>query len=555
MDIEKWALKNAIEHEGKSLSGAVISKLLSEHPELKPSAGELVKEVAKICLEINKLTIEQQLKKLNELAPELLERKEKKEEEHLPPLPNAEMEKVATAFPPEPSKYAHIGHAKSIFVNHEYARRYNGKFILRFEDTNPEKADPKYYSAMLEDLEWLGVKPDEVYYMSDHFDEYYGYMEKLVKDGNAYVCTCPAEKVKEYRWGKIDCECRKTNSSAENLLLWKKMFTTFKEGEAILRLRGNMNSADSAMRDPTLARIIDKKHPRTKKNYKVYPNYDLPAAVEDRKITHRVRSKEFEARKGIQTLIRDYLGFKHPWIFEQARFSIDGTPTQGREIRKLIEEKKVTGWDDIRLATLRALRRRGILPEAIKEFSIETGLSNSESVHSWETLYSFNRRLLDKDAERYFLIRYPVKMTVKGAEKLKVKAKLHPEKKEYRTIETDGKFYVDKEDVKSMRVGKIVRLKDACNVKITKKGSVIQAEIVNDKIKDYPKIHWVPFNDNIKVKLLVGKELLKYRKSLYELDCAAEKNISKIKIGEIVQFERVGFCKKESKDLFIFSHN
>ena len=547
-EIRKWALKNAVEHKGKANSGSVMAKLLSEKPELKKKAKEVIKEVSKVCSEVNKLSIEKQKEEFKKYK---FTKKKVEKAYTLPKLPHAVKGRVVTAFPPEPSKFSHIGHAKAIIINHEYAKKYKGKFILRFEDTNPQKIEMKYYDSIIEDMEWLGTKPDKIYYMSDHFDEYHKYMKQLLKDGNAYVCTCKADVVKKNRRAKKECRCRK-RAADENSKLWIKMLYEFKPGKAILRLKGSMKSNDTAMRDPSLARIIDKEHPRTRINHRVYPNYDLPAAIEDAKITHRVRSKEFEARKGVQKLIRKYLSLKNPWIYEQARFSIKESTTKGREIRELIKEKKVSGWDDPRLVTIKALRRRGILPQAIRNFVISTGLSNSESTHSIESLFTFNRKLVDKDANRYFFVAKPVKLIVENAPEIVVRAKLHPEKRRYRKLETNGEFYIDKSDADNLKKGSIVRLKDAYNIKITKKGENFYAKILEGEGKDYQKIHWVPVLSAVETSILVAQDI---QKPLQKVKGFAERNTTSIKIEEIVQFERFGFAKKEARGEFIFIHN
>src|SRR3989338_3101594 len=221
--ITKYALQNAVKFNGKSNAGAVIGKVFAEMPELKEKAKEVSREAAKIVSEVNKLGMEKQEKKLEELAPELLEKKEKPEEKDIFAFLNIrEGQKVVTAFPPEPSKYPHIGHAKAIIMNYELAKRHNGEFILRFEDTNPELAEEEFYKIHLDNYEWLGIKPNKIEHAYDFMEQMYGYAEKIIKDNHSYICMCAQEKIKQDRQEGKECEHRFHNPS-KNIELWKEM--------------------------------------------------------------------------------------------------------------------------------------------------------------------------------------------------------------------------------------------------------------------------------------------------------------------------------------------
>ncbi|MBI5968301.1 MAG: glutamate--tRNA ligase, partial [Deltaproteobacteria bacterium] len=294
----------------------------------------MIKEVAaKIVNEINNLPLEKQEKELNELAPELLEKKEKpKEKDIFEFLGIREGQKVVTAFPPEPSKYPHIGHAKAIIANYELAKRHSGIFILRFEDTNPELAEHEFYRIHLDNYEWLGIKPDKIDYASDHMQELYNYAEKLIKEHHAYICSCKHETIKENRKNELECEHR-YNQPEKNLELWKEMFRA-KAGKYVLRLKGHMQSPNTTLRDPVIFRIIDDFHPRQKRKYRVWPTYDFENAVMDgiEGVTHRLRSKEFELRNELQRLIQTMCGFRETHIYEFARFNLEGVESSGRII-------------------------------------------------------------------------------------------------------------------------------------------------------------------------------------------------------------------------------
>src|SRR3989338_9053318 len=426
--ILKYALQNALKYSGKANIGAVLGKVLAENPELKEKARDIGKETAKVIKEVNSLSQEKQGKKLQELAPELLEKKAESEEKDIFEFIGIrEHEKVVTAFPPEPSKYPHIGHAKAIIVNYELAKRYNGTFYLRFEDTNPEMVEADFYDMNLENYTWLGIKPDKIDYASDYMEEFYKYAEKIINDNHAYVCSCSQESIKENRKNGAECEHR-FQQTGKNLELWNGMFKA-KAGKYVLRLRGIMQSPNTTLRDPVIFRIIDMPHPRKNKKYRLWPNYDFESAIMDgiEGITHRLRSKEFELRNELQRLIQTMAGFRETKIYEFARFNLEGVESSGRIIREKVKKKELIGWDDPSLTTLVALRRRGFLPEAIKEFVLSTGLTKTEAVLTWDDLIVHNRRMLDSRCNRYFFVENPKEIVIENAPEQTAELKLHPE--------------------------------------------------------------------------------------------------------------------------------
>lgn len=549
--IRKYALQNALKYKGKASPGAVIGKVLAENPELKEKIKEISKEVAKIIKEINKLSLENQEKRLEEAAPELLEKKEEPKEKNIFEFIGIrEGQNVVTAFPPEPSKYPHIGHAKAIIVNYELAKRYNGKFYLRFEDTNPELVDDTFYKIHIDNYEWLGIRPDKIEYASDFMGEFYRYAEKIIRENNAYACSCSQAAIKENRKDGIECQCR-FNQTEKNLDLWQEMFKA-KAGKYVLRLKGHMQSPNTTLRDPVIFRVVDEPHPRTKKKYRVWPNYDFESAVMDgiEGITHRLRSKEFELRNELQRLIQTLAGFRETKIYEFARFNLEGVESSGRIIREKVNKKQLIGWDDPSLTTLVALRRRGFLPEAIKDFVISTGLTKTESVLTWDDLIVHNRRLLDSKCNRYFFVESPKEIKVENAPEQTAELKLHPEHKERgsRRFKTKDRFYVTEKDFKEFKDEKLYRLMDCLNF-VKKKNQFIFDSLDYDKYKKYGEkiIHWLPVQkDLLKVEVLMPTKEVK--KGL------AEPLVKNLKIGDIVQFARFGFCRldKKEKDKLMF---
>ena len=554
--IEKWALKNAIEHNGNAHVNSVVQKVIGEKPELRRSIKEIYKECAKIVSSINKISIEKQIEKLKNIAPELLEKKKEKPK-GLPELPNATDGKVVMMWPPEPSKFLHIGHAKAAILNYYYSKKYSGKFYLRFEDTNPEKAKEEYYENAEKDLQWLGIKWDRIDYVSDYIEKFYEYSEKLIKEGKAYVCTCPVETSRKFRAEKKECKHR-NQSHVENFKLWKKMFSEFKDGEASLRLKIDMSHKNAVMRDPTIMRIAKKEHIR-KPNYKIWPTYDFATAMMDgiEGTTHRIRSKEFEMRTELQEYIQKLFGIKSPTILEIARFNLKGVVASGRIIREKIEKGEFKGWDDPRLVTLISLRKRGFRPQAIWNFAINTGISKSESIIPWEILESENRKIVEPTADRYFFIKDKIKLIVKGIPKNfaseRNKHPDHPErgKIKYSLEGGDVEFYVDKHDFINAKQNDLFRLMDLMNIKIDVVENEIIAEFESKKYKPGVKvIHWVFKDQNIPVEVLMADASIS--KGL------GEKAIEDVKINDVVQFVRFGYVclNKKNKVLkFRYTHN
>ena len=559
----KYALQNAIQFNGTANPKAVAGKVIAAFKDENISPNEIYQISGSACLEVNKIPIEQQIAELEKLAPELLKKEKKERDFTLPELPNAEKGKVVTRFPPEPNGYLHIGHAKAAIVDHEYARVYDGKFILRFDDTNPENAHLKFYDAQKEDLRWLGIEWDEEYHTSDHLGKHYKLAEQLIDQEGAYVCKCPPDAVKDGRFHGKECGCRAV-STEENLDLWKDMISSSVEG-AVLRLKGDMTCVNTAMRDPTLFRIIDKSHPLHGDKYRVWPTYDFAGAVEDSLsgVTHPFRTKEYELRDECYFHLLELLKLRKPHLMEFARLSIEGMPVSKRKIKPLIEKGMVSGYDDIRLPTLRGLEKRGILPEAIKQFVLSQGISKVESSVTFSIVEAINRKIIDPIAKRYFFVQNPIKLVVEDAPIREKTIRLHPtdEKLGARIIKTGNTFFVPKEDIEKINIGDIFRLKDLYNVKIKEKNNEIFAEYAGENlIPDSAKIQWTAENF---VKMSVFVPGLLYQNgnynsnSLGKVEGFAEEAVSQLETGEIVQFERFGFVRIEKQNKTImgfFAH-
>ena len=539
--IYKYALQNAVKFKGKANVGAVIGKVISEMPSSK--GKELAVKAQEIVKKVNFMSLKQQTEELNNVAPDLLEKKEQKERGIFDFLNIKQGIKITTAFPPGPEKYPHIGHAKALLSNYELAKKYKGKFVLRFEDTNPRLVKQKFYEIMQENFKWLGAKWDKLDYASDHMETFYKLCKDTIKKEQFYACICPQEIMKDKRFKGEECDCRK-NGPIKNMKLFEDM-PNMEEGKCVIRLKGNMANQNRTMRDPIMFRIIKENHARLGKKYSVWPAYDFQNAVMDglEKVTHRLRSKEFELRSELQRYLQKILGFKETTTYEFARFELEGVETSGRLIREKIENKELTGWDDSSLATLVALKRRGFTPEAIKEFVLSTGFSKTESTLTWDDLIIHNRRVLDKEAKRFFMVTNKRKLKIKYSPKIKIKIQLHPDnpKMGFREFNTGEEFYID-EDLKPRQVYRLMHLFNF------RDGEFLSKE--HDPKLKAKIIHWLPAEDLINVEVLMpDKSVVKG---------LAEKDVKKLKVGDICQFERKFFARLDEKEKtklkFWFSH-
>lgn len=555
------ALVNASEHGGKTRNDAIISKVIGSKPELREKIKKIIPIISEVVNEINSLSLSAQKSELENGFPELLVTKPKQERTGLPQLEGAENGKVVTRFPPEPNGYPHIGHAKAAIIDEEYAKMYGGKLILRFDDTNPENERLEYYAAIKVGLDWLGVKYDLVKNTSDDIELIYEKAKELLEASYAYVCTCDKETISKNRREMLSCKCRSVNLS-HNMKRWDDMFKKYKAGEAIVRFRGDMSSENTVMRDPTLLRIIDEPHPVHKNKYRVWPNYDFAVPIEDSidGVTHALRTKEYELRNELYYAILDKLKMRKPKVLEFSRLEFEGMPVSKRMLKPLVEEGKVSGYDDPRLPTLEAMHRRGIVPEAIRKFVLSLSFTKSDTLAPFETLESFNRKIIDSTSIRLFIAIDPVKLTVKNNDITEIEIPNHPQKDMgRRKIQLDGTFYVPGQDIRNLKLGDEVRLLELYNIKITKLGSDVEAEVTSSNFKsEIPKIQWVPRKGTVKIDVLVPKILFINEKfnenSLETIQALTEPYYLELNVGTQIQFVRYGYCRKDSANQVVYTH-
>jgi glutamyl-tRNA synthetase len=438
---------------------------------------------------------------------------------------------------------------------------YGGKFILRMDDTNPEAERMEYHAAIKVGLEWLGIEFDIVKSTSDDMELFYEKGIELINSGKAYVCTCKREDISKNRRERKACKCSMKDIGKNNKN-WEKMQGKFKPGDAVVRFRGDMKADNAVMRDPVLFRIIDEKHYTLGKTYRIWPSYDFAVAIEDSidGVTHAFRSKEFELRKELTDTILDTLNMRKPYQGFFSRLEFKGMPISKRIIRPLIEEGKVSWYDDPRLPTLEALKRRGIKPEAIRKFIMSLGLTKANTLAPFDSLEAFNRKFVDPDSKRLFMVSNAKKLSVKNLPVSSVEIPNHPvNDMGKRKIEVNGEFYISGDDALDIKEGMQIRLLGLGNISIKKDGIEFEGEFEGEQnITNIPKIQWVPQKTAHKIKIIIPKVLFNgdefNEDSLEELDVYTEPHYLQLKEGEEIQFVRFGYCRKDSQNQAIFTH-
>jgi len=558
---EVQALTNAAQHGGKADVGAVMGRVLGEHPELRGDPARVAKEVRAVVQKVNSMSPAEQTALLISRDPGALEpRRREAEVRQLPALAGAVKGKACFRIPPEPSGFMTIGHAMAFTVNFLYKQMYAGELWLRFEDTNPRKVAAKYYDSFRRGIEWLGIKCDHEKNVSDDMELMYEYGRRMLDEGTAYACSCTPERMKEMRLSGRECEHRGTPVE-RSIKIWEELLAKkHGEGAYVIRFKGDMKSEDYSLRDPNIFRVIEHSHPLTRDRYSLWPTFFLANSIEDDLcgVTHVLRSAEFHS--DLQRLIREALKLRHLEVIQFSRYNFKGTTVSKRLLRPLIQEKLVSGWDDPRMPTVEGVRRRGILPEAIVQFTRQVGYTRTEHVYDWSMLFSLNRKLLDPIARRFFFVPAPVILSVAGAPERRVTVPFHPEKDlGSRAFETSGKFYVPSGDLAAMGKGARFRLMDLYNVELVAGGARPRAKYAGDELlSDIRKLQWVT-KSNVSVEvtapdLLYNDDGSFNGNSLKKLDGFAETSVSSLKVGEIVQFPRFGFCRLDSPGSFILAH-
>lgn len=553
--IISYAIKNALEHEGKSNNSSVLNACFVEGLE-KSEIKEIMPLVTEVVTEINAMSIEEQ-KKQFELVKENVSKRNTRKEGEMPELEDVPSTGIITRFSPSSSASAfHIGHILTGMPACIYIKKYGGKFYLRIEDTNPEKTVPECYESFPKEAEWIFGNITEHYAQSDRMEKYYAFIEDLVTRGLAFICTCIKETEDEreesdFPKPREPCKCR-DNSTSENLEKWKKMLDKkgFEEGQAVLRFKTELNLNNPALLDFPLARINLTSHPRQGTKYRVWPLMNLCVTYDDieQKCTHIIRAKEHRDNAIKQEMIFKALNVPIPHTYFLGRYKFTDLEISKTKITERIKKGEFTGWDDIRLPLARNFKRRGYQPEAFAMMVAQRGLSEVDKVISqtdlFDVLNNFNREVIKDKCSKYFFIESPTKINISGAPHLLAKIPVNQDiEKGFREYKTDQEFLVSKVDYSEMKNGNY-RLIHLLNFKAEKLTATSPASYSFTSEATDPKIearwiHWLPANaENIKTIIRMPDNTL--------VNGLAEQQMKNVKIGDIVQFEKFGFAKLDN---------
>lgn len=513
-------------------------------------------------------------------------------------LEEGKYEEICTRFPPEPNGYLHIGHAKSILLNYGLAKQYNGKFNLRFDDTNPTKERIEFVDSIKADVEWLGADfEDRLFYASNYFDKIYESAVKLIKDGKAYVCDLTADEIKEYR-GTFEIPGKESpyrnRSIEENLKLFTEMKDgKYGDGEKVLRAKIDMASPNINMRDPVIYRVAHMNHHNTGDKWCIYPMYDFAHPLEDafEGITHSICTLEFEDHRPLYDWVVENVGFEHPpKQIEFAKLYLTNVVTGKRYIKKLVEDGIVDGWDDPRLVSIAALRRRGFTPESIKMFVELCGVSKANSSVDYQMLEYCIREDLKLKKPRVMVCLDPIEVVIDNYPEDKVEwfdvpNNLENESLSTRKVPFCRELYIDREDFmeeppkKYFRLypGNEVRFMNAyfltcTGVEKDENGNIRLIHCTYDpetrngncetrKVKG--TIHWVSKRHAIDATVRLYENLIDEEKGVYNEDgslnlnpnsltvlknCKLEPSLKGAKAFDSFQFVRQGFFNVDYKD-------
>lgn len=555
--IKAYALENAIKYNGKASFGSVLSGLFSQGLE-KSQIKEYNTRINEIINEINKLEFGNQKKEFEKLKNLINKREERV---GLPELPNAKKGEVIMRFAPFPSGAVHLGNSRPLILNDEYAKKYDGKFLLIIDDTigSEEKPiSPESYKLIEEDARWLGCTFDKVLYKSDRIPEHYKYAEELIKKDYMYVCSCNAEDFRELKLQKKECPCR-NNSPNKNLELWNKMFDKKQapEGSYVVRLKTDMSYPDPAFRDRVMFKISDRPHPRKGTKFRVYPTMEFSWAIDNHywKITHTIRGVELDIEGKVEEFIRKIFNWDNPVIINNGHLILEGIKLSKSKGIKEVKSGVYSGWEDPRLWSLQSLKARGIQPQAIREFIISQGVKKSNTTVPVDILYKINKKYIE-ESKRYFFVENPVKIKVSSSPELNVEIPLHPNQSlGFKKYKTTQEFLVSKEDYESFNSGNY-RFMHLFNFKVFRENKLKLPEFSYISTEPEPNLNvkylqWLNVSsENVNIEIVMTDGSIK--KGL------AEPEIKNLKEGEIIQFERFGFVKLNKKDKekykFFFTH-
>ncbi len=543
------ALENAVTHGDVPRVGPVVARLLGSDPALRTRAEEVRSAASHAVNEVAAMSTEARSAALVALGgPEpSAVRSETRGEPGLPALLGAEPGHVVLRLAPFPSGTLHIGNGRMIFLNQYYRERYDGKLLLVFDDTvgsEEKKVETEFFDLIRGDLELAGAPPDQVYYKSDRLPLFYTWARRVIEAGLAYVCLCPADVLRTNRAEGRACAHR-AEAGEETLELWEKMLSgAFEEGEAVLRLRTDMNEPDPAFRDRVLLRISDIDHPRVGRKYRVWPMLEFSWAVDDVElgVTHVLRGKDLVIEDRMEQFLWDRLGVRGPPFIHWGLLRVRDAKTSKSKSYLEVKSGLFDGWADPRTWSLRSLDRRGIQMGALRDFTLSFGLSLADIEVPAESLYAENRKRIDASTMRRLFVPEPILVEVddwpNGLDTVELAN--HPDRAElgHRTVRAGPRLHLPSRDVLA-HLGEEIRLKDLANVRLPSALSpaspVAHAQFTSRENRRLPRVQWVSAQENVPVDLL-GIEGA-------HTTGVGEAALARARPREVLQFERVGFVR------------
>ncbi len=547
-EAEKHALFNALKHESDPDVGAIMGPLMGDNPDFRPHGGEIPGIAGQIVGKVAAMDADARRDRLEELDPELaaeLDAEEEEDEHTLPSLPDADAyEEIRMRAAPNPNGPWHLGHARMPSVIGTYKERYDGHFIVRFDDTDPETKRPDLaaYDLILDDIEYLGFEPDEVLRASDRLETYYEYARELIEMGGAYTCDLPGAEFSELKNSGKPSPNRDKDSETVLEEFEAMVNGEYHSGEMVLRVKTDITHKNPALRDWVGFRMIDTPHPREEAaDYRCWPMLDFQSGIDDHLtgVTHIIRGIDLQDSAKRQRFLYDYFDWEYPEVLHWGHVQLDAYDVKisTSTIKQLIEDGELDGWDDPRAPTLRSVRRRGIRGDAIVESMIGLGMSTSDVDLAMSSIYANNRELVDDTANRYFFVRNGVSVPVIEGPQAG-HPPLHPDHDDRgtRTIPVSDAVLIEQDDVPAL--DDRVWLKGYGCVRYTDDGFVYVGEDISAVREDgVAVIHWTPDNGSVPVRM---------RTADGDVTGHAEPEFTETSVDDIVQFERIGFARVDT---------
>ena len=556
-EAEKHALLNAVKYESDADVGAVMGPLMGENPDFRPHGDEIPGVVGGVVARVNDLSTGEKRDRLEDLAPEQLaeiEAEDEEDEHDLPDLPNADGDEVRMRAAPNPNGPWHIGHARMPAVIGTYKERYDGSFIVRFDDTDPETKRPDLdaYDAILDDIDYLGFEPDDVIVASDRLETYYEHAHELIDAGGAYTCSCTGETFSDLKNSGEACPHREKDAATVREEFEAMVDGEYGSGEMVLRVRTDIEHKNPALRDWVAFRMIDTPHPREEASgYRCWPMLDFQSGVDDHLtgVTHIIRGIDLQDSAKRQRFVYDYFGWEYPEVLHWGHVQVDeyDVKLSTSTIKELIETGELTGWDDPRAPTIRSMRRRGIRGQALVDSMTELGMSTSDVDLAMSSVYANNRDLVDDEANRYFLVRDrddapAVELPVVDGDAPAPAAghpPLHPDHDDRGDREVPaGRIAIESPDLPSE--GERVWLKGYGCVR-HEGDELVFVDAAIDVVRegDVDVVHWAPAEEGLATLL---------RTVSGDVRGIAEPALSEVEPDTVVQFVRVGFARIDAFD-------